>query len=145
MLFGRWKTLCSGYRNWIIRWIVIYPLDSWRRLASEHPGLVVDHRQYSCLPYNLRIKENTNLPKQDVINSDKTNLSLHPIPGGIPGVGWGGGGGVVKGTTLLLTETIFEHDILFCRSEGAFVLTYLFHFIPLNRALMRRSMTSKAQ
>lgn len=56
-----------------------------------------------------------------------------------------GSGGVVKGTTLLLTETIFEHDILFCRSEGAFVLTYFFHFIPLNRALVRRSITSKVR
>ena len=69
---------------------MIYRLDSRRRLASEHPGLVVDHRQYSCLPYNLRIKDNTNLPKQDVINSGKTNLSLHQIPGA---VGCGGGGG----------------------------------------------------
>ena len=91
-MFRRWKTLSTGYRNWIIRWIVIYPLDSPRLLASEHPGLVVDDRQYSCLPYNLRIKDNTNLPKQDVINSGKTNLSLHQIPGGIPGVGLGEGG-----------------------------------------------------
>lgn len=141
-MFRRWKTLSRGYRNWIIRWIVIYPLDSRCLLASEHPGLVVDHRQYSCLPYNLRVKDNTNLPKRDVINSGKTNLSLHQILGGIPVVG---GGGVVKGTTLLLTETIFEQDILFCRSEGAFVLTCFFHFIPINRALMRRSMTSKVQ
>ena len=124
---------------------MIYRLDSRRRLASEHPGLVVDHRQYSCLPYNLRIKDNTNLPKQDVINSGKTNLSLHQIPGAVGCGGGVGGVGVVKGTTLLLTETIFEHDILFCRSEGAFELTYFFHFIPLNRALMRRSMTSNVQ
>ena len=76
-----------------IRWIVIYPLDSRRHLASEHPGLVVDHRQYSCLPYNLRITDNTNLPKQDVINNGKTNLSLHQMPG----VGGGGEGGWVGG------------------------------------------------
>ena len=76
-----------------IRWIVIYPLDSRRHLASEHPGLVVDHRQYSCLSYNLRITDNTNLPKQDVINNGKTNLSWHQMPGDIPGVGGRGGGG----------------------------------------------------
>ena len=114
----------------LIRWIVIYPPDSRRHLASEHPGLVVDHRQYGCLPYNLRIKENTNLPKQDVIIK---------YPGGIPGVGWVG----VKGTPLVLTETmactkIFEHDILFCRSDSAFISSYFFH-------IMRTSITSKVQ
>ena len=100
-MFRRWKTLSSGYRNCVIRWIVIYPLDSRRLLASEHPGLVVDHCQYSCLPYNLRIKDNTNLPKQDVINSGKTNLSLHQIPGGILVLGgWVGGGGGGVGDAL---------------------------------------------
>lgn len=79
---------------------MIYPLDSWRRLASEHPGLVVDHCQYSCLPYNLQIKENTNLPKQHVINSGKINLSLHQIPGRIPLLLVDGGWGVVEGDAL---------------------------------------------
>ena len=68
------------------------------------------------------------------------------------GGGGGGGGAVVggEGTPLVLTETmactkIFEHDILFCRSERAFISSYFFHIIPINRAFMSRSITSKVQ